>query len=692
MPLFTAAPLANLDLTINAGKAAPAPLSVRVSAPGQTWTASTADAWLTLFDTSGSGDGAFRVGYNVSALVLGMQAGTILVKSSDGRSVTMRVTAQLLPAAFSVDRGQITFNAVNGAPIAAEPVKFNVVDGAVTWAASTNAPWLSITPTGGPTPGVTSLKVDPSQGKLASGQYAGQLTISAPNTNTSTIPVTLNLSKATLKASNTSLVLGGTYGRDVDTAASSLSLNTLGNAYPWTLSALPAWLGASAVSGQVSQTGVDLTFSEQLANLPVGTSVAALTATAKVNGDTLSAPITVTANRDAHKLLFSETGVALSSTPGWSRVSRTIAVTDNFGQAPAWSASSDKAWLTVARSGNALTLTANPATLPLNAISYATVTLSSTDTTVSTPEPLQVALWKGSITPNAITKLGKNYTHLKTDPLRPYLYANAGGASIDVYNVYTASLVRTIGGLGGALGDMAVSQNGATLYAHDTANRNVIVVDLATMAKTAAWPLANAVDHSATLLALRPNGVGLLIAGDGTTFDAASGTVVGKSGANPAAVTADGKRMYSSGMVGFDIDYSAMGGGTLFSKFVGGAAGADVAVSRDGSRVYVASGWPYLCKRVSPVDFTEIGSLPGGDAYPNNVEVGSDGRVYCGISGWYSTADVWMHAADGSLLNSFKFAGYAKALTAGSMNISGDGLIMVGQTDDPVLAFVPVGP
>lgn len=692
VPVFTAAPLANLDLTINAGKAAPAPLGVRVNAAGQTWTASTAAAWLTLSDTSGSGDGAFRVGYNVSALVLGLQTGTILVKSSDGRSVSVPVTAQLLPAAFSVDRGQITFNAVNGAPIAAEAVKFNVVDGAVTWAASTNVPWLSITPTGGPTPGVTSLRVDPSQGKLASGQYAGQLTISAPNTNTSTVPVTLNLSKATLKASNTSVVLGGTYGRDPDTAASSLSLNTLGNAYPWTLSALPAWLGASAVSGQVSQTGVDLTFSQHFADLPVGTSVAALTATARVNGDTLSTPITVTANRDVHKLLFSETGVALSSTPGWSRLSRTIAVTDNFGQAPAWSASSDKAWLTVARSGNALTLTANPAALPLNAISYATVTLSSTDTTVSTPETLQVALWKGSSTPNAITKLNKSYTHLKTDPLRPYLYANAGGASIDVYNVYTAALVGTIGGLGGALGDMAVSQNGATLYAHDTANRNVIVVDLATMAKTATWPLANAVDHNATLLALRPNGVPLLIAGDGTTFEAGSGVVAGRSGINPAAVTADGKRMYSAGMVGFDIDYSAMAGGTLFSKIAGYTAADDVAVSRDGSRVYVASGWPYLCKRVSPTDFTEIGSLPGGDAYPNNVEVGSDGRVYCGISGWYSTADVWMHAADGSLLKSFKFAGYAKALTARSMNISGDGLIMVGQTDDPVLAFVPVGP
>jgi len=692
VPAFTAVPLANLDLTINAGKAAPTPLSVRVSAPGQTWTASSAAAWLTLLDTRGSGDGAFRVGYDVSALVLGMQTATILVKSSDGRSVSVPVQAQLLPAAFSVDRGQITFTAINGAPIGAEAVKFNVVDGAVTWAASTNVPWLSITPTGGPTPGVTSLKVDPAQGKLASGQYAGQLTISAPNTNTSTVPVTLNLSPATLKASSTSLVLGGTYGRDADTAATLLSLNTLGNAHPWTMSALPAWLGASAVSGQVSQTGVDLSFSQRFANLPVGTSVAALTATAKVNGDTVTAPITVTANRDVHKLLFSETGVALSSTPSWSRLSRTITVTDNFGQAPSWSASSDKAWLTVTRSGNVLTLNANPASLPTNAISYATVTLSSPDTSISVAETLRVALWKGSVTPGATTKLDKTYWHLKTDPIRPYLYANQGGASIDVYNVYTAALVGTISNLGASLGKMSVSQNGASLYVYDTANRNIVVVDLASMTKASVWPLVNAVNHYSKLLAVRPNGVQLVVAADGVVYNAENGAQAGMSSIAPTAVTSDGKRIYSEG-AGYDIDYSAMAGGTLFSKAAGGSFGAsDVAVSGDGTRLYAASGAPYRCRRISPTDGREIGDLPGGDAYPNNVEVGSDGRVYCGIMGWYSSADVWVHGADGRLLSSFKFAGYARALTDDSLNISGDGLIMVGQTDDPFLAFVPVGP
>ncbi|UUZ51619.1 hypothetical protein LP420_21295 [Massilia sp. B-10] len=61
--------------------------------------------------------------------------------------------------------------------------------------------------------------------------------------------------------------------------------------------------------------------------------------------------------------------------------------------------------------------------------------------------------------------------------------------AIDVYNVYTATLVRTIPNLGGALGDMAISPNGDYLYAYDTANAAIVKVDLRSMAKVANWQL-----------------------------------------------------------------------------------------------------------------------------------------------------------------------------------------------------------
>jgi hypothetical protein len=701
-------PAASLAVTQHANTAPQAAIAVNVEAAGRTWTVSSASTWIKLSATSGSGNGSFNVSYDLAGLLAGTHSGEILVTGSNGQKITLPAQLQLLPSSFSIERGEIFINAINGAPMTDEAIKFNLVAGAATWSASASAPWFSVSPAGGPTPGITTLKVDPAMGKLASGTHTGVLTITAPNAITGNVPVTLNLTKATLSTSASTLTLGGPLGRDADQAALTMNLNTMGNAHPWTLSALPSWLGASASSGMVKQDGTSITFSQIMANLPYGTSVATLTASATVNGDTLTAPVTVTVNRDRHKLMFSEVGVGLSSTPSWSRLSRTVTVKDNFGLSPAWTASADQSWLTVTRSGAQLTLTANPAGLPVNTISYATVSLSSTDSTVETAEPLRVAIWNGSVTPSAQTQLNRTYLHLKTDPIRPLLYANNGASGIDVYNVYTAAQVATIANVGASLGQMAISPSGDRLYAYDTANRNIVVVDLRSMTKTASWPMAMSVDHDNALLAIRPNGVEVVLAADGNAYLASNGQIVGHPGIYGFAMAAsrDGKRVYSidtgtspASAGAINVDYSAMAGGALSSARASGTAhgsigsnGQDIAVSADGTRLYTAAGAPYRCSTLDTTDLTVVGMLPGGDAYPNNVEVASDGRVFCGIAGYYSEADVWVHSADGALLATFKFAGYAKNLLPQSMNVSADSMIMIGQTNDPRLVFVPVGP
>ena len=50
-----------------------------------------------------------------------------------------------------------------------------------------------------------------------------------------------------------------------------------------------------------------------------------------------------------------------------------------------------------------------------------------------------------------------------------------------------------------------------------------------------------------------------------------------------------------------------------------------------------------------------------------------------------------MHAPNGALLQGYKVAGYARALKSRQMVVTPDGLIVVAQTDDPLLAFVPIG-
>ncbi|MTV41758.1 BACON domain-containing protein [Duganella radicis] len=700
-----------LNTTYVTGAAAPGALAVAVNASGA-WSVSATDSWIKLANASGSGKGTFSLQLDPAGLAAGSYSGGVVIAAGDGQKLTVPVSLTVTQAGFAVDTSGITFSAINGAPVAPQDVSFNIgaVPAGTAWSASIDsgaAGWLGVSPASGVTPGRATLTVNPARGALRSGSYSGNLLLNSPVAASRTVPVTLNLIAPTLALSRASVTLGGALGRDSSGDSVTLSLNTGANTWPWSLSALPAWLKAGATGGKVGESGAALSFTPQLAAAATGTTTVTLNAGVTVNGDVLTQPLTVSLNKDKHRLLPSETGVGLVSTPGWSRLTRSLTVSDNLGLAAAWSASSSQGWLTVARSGNTLTLSANPAALAVDTLHLATVTLSSGDATVAAPEPIRVALWKGAAAPSAMVKLTQSYAALVSDPVRPYVYLHNGGASIDVYNVYTARRVATIGGVAAALGDMAVSPSGDRLYAYDTANRAVAVVDLAAQAKSAGWSLSSAVTLSSRIKVIRPNGVEVVLAADGKAY-LASGKAVGNSPANigDMAATADGKHVYvqdegysPASLSGYDVDYSEVGGGSLFvgtsgsGWFTGSASnGADIAVSASGDRVYAASGAPYACRAIDPKDMSFIGYLPGGDAYPNNVEVGSDGRIYCGISGWYSAADVWVYNSGGALLTTFKFAGYARALMARQLQVSADGMMLAALTDDPLLVFIPVGP
>lgn len=711
---LTATNFGPLNPTMQVGGTLPAEVSVSVGGNGLTWSATANVPWATLIGGSGNGNGNFRIAFNGNGLAPNPYSGIITVASTDGQKVELPVSLLVRPTEFQIHSNGATFSVINGAPTTSQSILFTLNNGVATaWSASSNADWLTVSPTAGTTPGTTNLSVNPSAGQLASGTYTANVNFVSPNIPGKSLPVTLNLTKPTLAASTPTLTFGGTNGRDFSNQSLTLNLNTSTNSWPWSLSGLPSWATPSINSGTVSQTGTTISFAPNPQHAPTGTSTVVMNATVKVNGDSVSVPVSVNIHKDQHRLLVSESGVAFSTTPNWSRLTRTIKVSSNFGSVTPWTASSDKPWLSVTptgttgASGTSLILNADPASLPSDAISYATVTLTSSDPTITTPERIKVAFWKGSITPNAITKLPQSYTQVVADPIRPLAYLHSAGSGIDVYNLYTATKVGNIPSVGAAMGDMTVSQNGDYLYVLDTAARSIQVVDLATRTVSATWPLAAAVSQSSTVKAIRPNGVEVVLVGDGTAYLATSGKRLSNSSIfGVITASSDGKRVFTqdqgyspAGVASYSVDYSDISGGVLLvsqlasAGFINGASnGKDIAVSNDGARLYTASGAPYRCTSIQPSDLTAVGSLPGGDAYPNNVEVSNDGRVFCGISGWYSDADVWVHGANGALLNSYKFAGYAKALRDRQMKLSGDGLMLVALTDDPQLVFVPVGP
>jgi DNA-binding beta-propeller fold protein YncE len=273
--------------------------------------------------------------------------------------------------------------------------------------------------------------------------------------------------------------------------------------------------------------------------------------------------------------------------------------------------------------------------------------------------------------------------------------------------VYTGQLTDTLTGFGGALGDMAVSADGALLYAYDLDNGRLELRMLPSKAVLARWTLAHKPDRSSRLALLRPNGVDLVALNDGSIYNSAGRLLTSlpiQGGTLSAA--ADGKRLYVQDEDGtavhlatYSIDHANLAGGTLFAALLpaathlgAGSGGQDIAVSADGGSVYTASSSPTRCSVLNSNDLGTVSYLASGNNAPDNVEVGSDGRVYCGVAGKTAPADVWVYSAAGVLQQQLKFVPVGRQLAQRQMVISGDGFILIGLNDDGVLNIVPVGP
>jgi hypothetical protein len=293
------------------------------------------------------------------------------------------------------------------------------------------------------------------------------------------------------------------------------------------------------------------------------------------------------------------------------------------------------------------------------------------------------------------------------DPIRPYAYAHNGGAYIDVYNLYSGQKVITITGLAASLGDMVTSANGDVLHVLNLSNHALTSIDLNTFAVLSQLPLTG-VDKTTRLKIIRPNGVEVLVLGDGRAYLTAGGVYQSTLPltAGVIAASGDGKLVVQQQentsavqVTSVSVDYASLGGGMLYPAKIpaashagGGTLGQDIAVSADGTRIYSASATPKLCVISSPADLGVLGYLAAGDGTPNNIKLGSDGRIYCGAAARATVSDVWVYDTTGKLLNQFKLAAGARQLLPRQMAVSGDGLLLIGITDDGAATIVPVGP
>ncbi len=253
------------------------PLNITNAGGGTlSWTASENTGWLSLSQTSGSGNAAVRVNVTTGGLVAGTYSVSIVISASGAASVTVPVTFTVTNASVPVIQASpmsFTFAAAQGGsnPGYQTLTITNAGGGTLNWTASENTGWLSLSQNSGS--GNASVRVNVSTGTLAVGTYTHSIIIAATGASSVTVPVTFTITAGSslppaAGVSPTSLSFTARRGGSNPAPRSFNISNIGGGILLWYLNDTASWISFSPGDG--NQNGV-VTVSVATGALAVGT-------------------------------------------------------------------------------------------------------------------------------------------------------------------------------------------------------------------------------------------------------------------------------------------------------------------------------------------------------------------------------------------------------------------------------------
>ncbi|MGA6826098.1 BACON domain-containing protein [Nitrospira sp. NS4] len=321
-----------------------------------------------------------------------------VASNESGESSVMTYTPPTTAPVIGVSPTSFSFSATQGgANPASQTLNIsNAGGGTLTWSASENASWLTVSPTSGSGNGSVTLSV--TTGSLAAGSYSGTITISATGATSVTVPVAFTVTTGSttprIGVMPTSLSFGTTVGGP-NPASQTLSIsNTGGGTLSWWLSDNATWLTVSPNNGTGNGT---VTVTVSASGLAAGTYYASITIGA-TGASNVTVPVTFnisSSSTTTPRIGVSPTSLTFIGYVGDSNLpSQTLSITNTGGGTLTWSLSDNVAWLKVdptSGTGNRVVgVTATPGYLAAGTY-YGNITISATGaTSVTVPVTMTV--------------------------------------------------------------------------------------------------------------------------------------------------------------------------------------------------------------------------------------------------------------------------------------------------------------
>lgn len=202
----------SLSFIAQEGGQAPAGQSVTITNNGTeqlSWTASSAESWLTMSPASGSA-GTMQIGIAQQGLTAGQYTGKAEIRSQNGVAQSVAVSLELTaPAVLSVTPSALSFTAdANGGNPPGQGIQVSLT-GAIpgsAWTATTDAAWLTVNPVEAGA-GDTAATVAVNTAGLAAGTYTGAIIVQAAGAigSPATVSVSLSISNAGIIRVSTNL-------------------------------------------------------------------------------------------------------------------------------------------------------------------------------------------------------------------------------------------------------------------------------------------------------------------------------------------------------------------------------------------------------------------------------------------------------------------------------------------------------